>query len=30
VLFFIVAANALVPGATVAWVTRRLGLEKAA
>ena len=26
---FIVVANALVPGATVAWVTRRLGLQKA-
>jgi cell volume regulation protein A len=29
VVFFIVVANALVPGATVAWVTRRLGLQKA-
>jgi cell volume regulation protein A len=28
-VFFIVVANALVPGATVAWVTRRLGLQKA-
>lgn len=27
VVFFIVVANALVPGATVGWVTRRLGLE---
>jgi hypothetical protein len=26
---FIVVANALMPGATVAWVTRRLGLQKA-
>jgi potassium/hydrogen antiporter len=26
-VFFIVVANALVPGATVAWVTRRLGLQ---
>ena len=26
VVFFIVVANALVPGATVGWVTRRLGL----
>jgi potassium/hydrogen antiporter len=29
VVFFIVVINALVPGATVAWVTRRLGLQKA-
>jgi cell volume regulation protein A len=28
-VFFIVVANALVPGATVAWVTRRLGLQQA-
>ncbi|HEY8259354.1 MAG TPA: potassium/proton antiporter [Gemmatimonadales bacterium] len=28
-VFFIVVANALVPGATVAWVTRRLGLQAA-
>lgn len=27
VVFFVVVVNALVPGATVAWVTRRLGLE---
>jgi cell volume regulation protein A len=27
IVFFIVVANALVPGATVAWVTRRLGLQ---
>src|SRR5919202_3767294 len=27
VVFFIVVANAIVPGSTVAWVTRRLGLE---
>jgi potassium/hydrogen antiporter len=27
VVFFIVVANALVPGATVAWVTRKLGLQ---
>ena len=27
VVFFIVVVNALVPGATVAWVTRRLGLQ---
>jgi potassium/hydrogen antiporter len=26
-VFFIVVANAIVPGATVAWVTRRLGLQ---
>jgi potassium/hydrogen antiporter len=26
-VFFIVVANALVPGATVAWLTRRLGLQ---
>jgi cell volume regulation protein A len=26
-VFFIVVASALVPGATVAWVTRRLGLQ---
>ena len=26
-VFFIVVATALVPGATVAWVTRRLGLQ---
>ena len=26
-VFFIVVANAVVPGATVGWVTRRLGLE---
>jgi cell volume regulation protein A len=29
VVFFIVVVNALVPGATVPWVTRRLGLESA-
>jgi potassium/hydrogen antiporter len=29
VVFFIVVVNAIVPGATVAWVTRRLGLQKA-
>ena len=28
-MFFIVVVNALVPGATVAWVTRRLGLQSA-
>ena len=28
-VFFIVVANALVPGGTVGWVTRRLGLQKA-
>ena len=28
-MFFIVVVNALVPGGTVAWVTRRLGLQKA-
>lgn len=28
-VFFIVVVNAFVPGATVAWVTRRLGLESA-
>ncbi len=28
-VFFIVVVNALVPGATVAWVTRRLGLQAA-
>jgi cell volume regulation protein A len=27
IVFFIVVVNALVPGATVAWLTRRLGLE---
>ena len=27
VVFFIVVVNALVPGATVGWVTRKLGLE---
>lgn len=27
-VFFIVVVNALVPGATVAWVTRRLGLRE--
>jgi cell volume regulation protein A len=26
-VFFIVVANALIPGATVSWVTRRLGLQ---
>ena len=26
-VFFIVVANAIIPGATVGWVTRRLGLE---
>jgi potassium/hydrogen antiporter len=26
-VFFVVVVNALVPGATVPWVTRRLGLE---
>ena len=29
VVFFIVVVNALVPGSTVPWVTRRLGLESA-
>ncbi|MEP7176640.1 MAG: potassium/proton antiporter [Gemmatimonadales bacterium] len=29
VVFFIVVVNALVPGGTVGWVTRRLGLQKA-
>ncbi|MGH7663040.1 MAG: potassium/proton antiporter [Gemmatimonadaceae bacterium] len=29
VVFFIVVVNALVPGATVPWVTRRLGLQSA-
>ncbi len=29
VVFFIVVVNALVPGATVPWITRRLGLESA-
>jgi cell volume regulation protein A len=29
VVFFIVVINALVPGGTVAWVTRRLGLQAA-
>jgi cell volume regulation protein A len=28
-VFFIVVANALVPGGTVAWVTKRLGLQAA-
>jgi potassium/hydrogen antiporter len=28
-VFFIVVVNAIVPGATVAWVTRRLGLQTA-
>ncbi len=27
VVFFVVVVNALIPGGTVAWVTRRLGLE---
>jgi potassium/hydrogen antiporter len=27
IVFFIVVVNAIVPGSTVAWVTRRLGLE---
>jgi len=27
IVFFIVVVNALVPGATVAWVTRKLGLQ---
>ncbi len=27
VVFFIVVVNALIPGATVPWITRRLGLE---
>ena len=27
VVFFIVVVNALIPGATVGWVTRRLGLD---
>jgi potassium/hydrogen antiporter len=27
IVFFVVVATALVPGATVAWVTRRLGLQ---
>jgi potassium/hydrogen antiporter len=27
VVFFIVGVNALIPGATVGWVTRRIGLE---
>lgn len=30
VVFFLVVVNALVPGATVGWVTRRLGLGSAA
>lgn len=29
VVFFIVVINALIPGATVPWMTRRLGLESA-
>lgn len=29
VVFFIVVVNAILPGATVPWVTRRLGLESA-
>lgn len=29
IVFFIVVINALVPGGTVGWVTRRLGLQKA-
>jgi len=29
IVFFIVVANAIVPGATVGWVTRRLGLQSA-
>jgi len=29
VVFFIVVVNAFVPGATVPWLTRRLGLERA-
>jgi cell volume regulation protein A len=29
IVFFIVVVNALIPGGTVAWVTRRLGLQKA-
>lgn len=29
IAFFIVVANAILPGATVPWVTRRLGLESA-
>ena len=29
IVFFIVVVNALVPGGTVAWVTRLLGLQKA-
>ncbi len=29
IVFFIVVVNALVPGATVAWVTRKLGLQAA-
>jgi potassium/hydrogen antiporter len=29
IVFFIVVVNALVPGGTVGWVTRRLGLQKA-
>jgi cell volume regulation protein A len=29
IVFFIVVANALIPGGTVSWVTRRLGLQKA-
>ena len=27
VVFFVVVANAIVPGATVAWLTRRMGLQ---
>ncbi len=27
-VFFIVVVNAIIPGATVAWITRRLGLEE--
>lgn len=30
VVFFVVVVNAIVPGATVGWVTRKLGLQSAA
>ncbi len=29
VVFFIVVVNAIIPGSTVAWLTRRLGLQRA-
>lgn len=29
IVFFIVVVNAFIPGSTVAWITRRLGLESA-